>query len=122
MQYAILLYADATFETGTGNPEWDAALAQHQAFNDELAERGVTQHSGGALHGVATATSVRVRDGERLVTDGPFAETREQVWGFRVVDAPDIDAVIDLAAGLWEATHGTVEIRPVIPARVPAGA
>jgi hypothetical protein len=121
MQYAILLYADARYGTGPGNPEWDASLPFHTAFVARLAERGVP-FSGGALHGVASSTSLRVRDGERLVTDGPFAETREQLWGFYTVELPDLDAAIDEVAGLWEAEHGTVEIRPMIPVPAPAGA
>jgi hypothetical protein len=119
MQYAILLYADAELGAGPGNPEWEASLPLHTAFSQALAERGVA-FSGGALHGAATATSVRVRDGETLITDGPFAETREQLWGFYTVEMPDIDAVIDPCLALWEAAHGTVEIRPMIP--VPTGA
>ena len=121
MQYAILLYADATYGTGPGNPEWDASLPFHTAFGAGLAERGVP-FTGGALHGVGAATSVRLRDGERLVTDGPFAETREQLWGFYTVELPDLDAAIEAAAGLWEAAHGTVEIRPMIPVPAPMAA
>jgi hypothetical protein len=56
-----------------------------------------------------------VRGGQRLVTDGPFVETKEQLWGYLVVDAPDLDTVLDACAGLWEAEHGTVEVRPLIP-------
>lgn len=121
MQYAILLYADAGLGTGPGNPEWDASLPLHTSFSQGLAARGVA-FTGGALHGAATATSVRVRDGRTLVTDGPFAETREQLWGFYTVEAPDIDAVIEPCLGLWEAAHGTVEIRPMIPVPSPLSA
>lgn len=66
------------------------------------------------LHPVATATSVRVRDGRRLVTDGPFAETREQLGGYFLIDAPDLDHAIDVAARIPGARKGTVEIRPVL--------
>jgi hypothetical protein len=76
--------------------------------------------AGGALHAAASATSLRVRDGESLITDGPFAETKEQLWGFYTVEAPDLDAVLVATRTLWEAEHGTIEIRPLIP--VPAGA
>lgn len=119
MEYAILLYADAACGTGPGNPEWDASASRHAAFGRRLAEVGVP-FDGGALHGAATATSLRVRDGERLITDGPFAETREQLWGFYTVEMNDLDAVVDACAPLWEAEHGTVEIRPMFP--VPASA
>src|SRR5947207_6995910 len=66
------------------------------------------------LQPVATATSVRVREGKRLVTDGPFAETREQLGGFYLVDAKDLDVAIGIAATIPGARKGTVEIRPVL--------
>jgi hypothetical protein len=66
------------------------------------------------LHPVSTATSVRVRDGKRLVTDGPFAETREQLGGFYLIDAKDLDEAISIAARIPPATLGTIEIRPVM--------
>jgi hypothetical protein len=66
------------------------------------------------LHPVATATSVRVREGKRLVTDGPFAETREQLGGYYIVDAADLDEAIDIAGRIPGARRGTVEIRPVM--------
>jgi len=119
MKYAVLLYADASLATGPGAPEWEASLPLHTAFNRAATERGMTITGGAPLEGVGTATSLRVRDGERLVTDGPFAETKEQLWGFYVVDAPDLDAVVDLCTLLWEAGHGTVEIRPAVDVPVP---
>jgi hypothetical protein len=66
------------------------------------------------LHPTLTATSVRVREGKRLVTDGPFAETREQLGGYFLIDAPDLDEAISIAARIPMARQGTVEIRPVI--------
>jgi hypothetical protein len=121
VQYMILLYVDANIDARPGAPEWDASLPQHRAFAEAMSERGYT-FSGGALHDARTATSVRVRDGERLVTDGPFAETKEQLWGYHLVEAPDLDGLLDACAGLWEAEHGTVEIRPLIPSQAPAQA
>jgi hypothetical protein len=66
------------------------------------------------LHPVATATSIRVRDGKRLVTDGPFAETREQLGGYYVIEANDLDEAIGIAERIPPAQFGTVEIRPVM--------
>jgi hypothetical protein len=63
---------------------------------------------------VSTATSVRVREGKRLVTDGPFAETREQLGGFYIVDAKDLDEAINIAERIPPARYGTIEIRPVL--------
>ncbi|MCW3066612.1 MAG: dehydrogenase [Solirubrobacterales bacterium] len=121
MEYMILLYVDAEIDARPGAPEWDASLPQHRAFAEAVRERGF-KLSGRALHDATTATSVRVREGERLITDGPFAETKEQLWGYHMIEAPDIDSVIDLCTDLWEAEHGTVEIRPMIPSRAPAEA
>lgn len=66
------------------------------------------------LHATSTATSVRVRDGRRMITDGPFAETREQLGGFFLVDANDLDEAIDIAARIPAGRWGTVEVRPVV--------
>ena len=66
------------------------------------------------LHPVSTATTVRMRDGKRLVTDGPFAETREQLGGFFMIEAKDLDEAIGIAARIPGARKGTVEVRPVI--------
>jgi hypothetical protein len=109
MRYAVLLYVDADLAAGPGAPEWDASLPDHREF----AARPEVSH-GMALHDRASATSLRIRDGRRLVTDGPFAETKEQLWGLYVYDAPDLDHVLDEVAGLWEAEHGTIEIRPIL--------
>ena len=115
MRYAIFVYAAADLDTGPGAEEWEAALDRHRAFGAALAEQG-TPFSGGGLHSIRSATSLRRRDGELVHTDGPFAETKEQLWGYYDVEAPDLDAVIAMVDGLWELDHGTVEIRPVFPA------
>jgi hypothetical protein len=82
------------------------------ALSDELAARG--QYLGGApLYPSSSATSVRVRDGKRLVTDGPFAETREQLGGYMLIDVKDLDEAIAIAGRIPLARTGTVEIRPV---------
>jgi len=114
MRYAVLLYADADLDAGPGAPEWEATLPHHSAFMERMAAGG-HEFSGAALHAQGSATSMRVRDGQRLVTDGPFAETKEQLWGFYLVEAADLDTVLDLCEPLWEAGHGTIEVRPVIP-------
>lgn len=120
MQYAVLLYVDAALATGPEGPEWMTSMPAHEAFAERLRALG-QELEGAPLHSVATATSLRVRGGERLITDGPFAETKEQLWGFYVVEAPDLDAVIELVDGLWEAEHGTIEIRPCVPMQSPEG-
>ena len=119
MEYAILLYVPAEIEAEPGTPEWEACLPAHRAVGQAAAEAGYNP-GGRALHAARGATTLRIRDGERLLTDGPFAETKEQLWGFLTVDAPDLDSVIDIASGLWEAENGSVEIRPMAPVQQPA--
>jgi hypothetical protein len=109
MRYAVLLYVDADLPAGPGAAEWDESLPGHHEYG---AGPGVL--SGIALHDRGSATSLRFRDGQRLVSDGPFAETKEQLWGLYVVEAPDLDRVLDQAETLWEARHGTIEIRPIL--------
>jgi hypothetical protein len=80
-------------------------------FNDELKAKGAWVFAGG-LHPSDTATVVRVKDGEVITTDGPFAETKEQLGGFWVIEAPDLDAALALAAAGATACQGPVEVRP----------
>ena len=117
MQYAIFLYADADLEVSPETPEWQASIPHHLAFHQALAERGIA-YTGGALTGNAAATTLR----GGLVTDGPFAETKEQLWGYYVVDVEDLDAALELAGLLWEAEHGAIEVRPLLDVPVPEGA
>ena len=74
------------------------------------------------LHPTSTATSVRMRDGKRLVTDGPFAETREQIGGYFLIEAGNLDEAIAIAARIPSARMGTIEVRPLVEATVPAPA
>jgi len=101
-------------------PVWDAMPAAERrqiyaemvALSEELEGRG--QYLGGhPLHPASSATSVRVRDGKRLVTDGPFAETREQLGGYMIVDVKSLDDAIDIAGRMPLARTSTIEIRPV---------
>lgn len=110
MKYVLLIYLkeDALSET-----EREQCYVESAQLAQQLNSNG--QYLATApLHPVATATSVRVRDGKPLVTDGPFAETREQLGGFFLIDAQDLDEAIAIAAQIPAAQVGTVEIRPVI--------
>lgn len=110
MQYMLLIYFDEKTLSDTDREQCYLDSAQ---FAQRLNEKG--QYLGAApLHPTSTATSVRVRDGKRLVTDGPFAETREQLGGFFLIDAPDLDQAINIAATVPAGRWGTVEIRPMI--------
>jgi hypothetical protein len=112
MQYALLIYTDESATDVTRPPEELAPMLEgYRAFGEEYhsAIRG-----GQALQPTATATSVRVRDGRRLLTDGPFAETREQLGGFYIVDVDSLDDAIAAAAKIPGASTGVVEVRPVM--------
>jgi hypothetical protein len=110
MKYLLLIYTDEKAWT-----EEDRAhcLEESTQLTHELHARG--QYCGASpLQPVATATSVRVREGKRLVTDGPFAETREQLGGYFLVEARDLNEAISIAARIPGARKGTVEVRPVL--------
>lgn len=110
MRFAVLMYQDeAVWESATPGQQQEY-LRRHGAFEDEARRRGCTVEAGEALRSVASATTVRRRGTDVRVTEGPFAETLEQLGGFYVVDAPDVDALAGLVATLPEYT---VELRPV---------
>jgi hypothetical protein len=110
MKYMLLVYCA---ENAWADGEREQCYADSAALTRTLHEEG--QYLGaGPLHPVSTATSVRVREGKRLVTDGPFAETREQLGGYFLVDAKDLDEAIEIAGRIPAVRKGTVEIRPVL--------
>ena len=110
MKYLLLIYTPEKAWTESAR---EACYAEStQLIHDLQAQK---QYLGAApLHPVAMATSVRVRDGKRLVTDGPFAETHEQLGGFFLIEATDLDEAIGIAARIPGARKGTVEVRPVL--------
>jgi hypothetical protein len=110
MQYMLLIYLD---EKSLTEEQREHCYLESAQFAHELNEKG--QYLAAApLHPTSTATSVQTRDGRRLVTDGPFAETREQLGGYFLVEAENLDVAIDIAARIPAGRWGTVEIRPVI--------
>jgi hypothetical protein len=110
MKYMLLLYADEGVWT---EPERQACYLESAQVAHQLHEKG-QYLAANPLQPVATATSVQVRNGKRLVTDGPFAETREQLGGYFLVEARNLDEAIEIAGQLPGAKKGTVEIRPVV--------
>jgi hypothetical protein len=110
MKYMLLVYLDENCLT---EAEREQCYADSAQLTRELHAQG-KYIGAGPLHSIATATSVRVRDGKRLVTDGPFAETREQLGGYYLIDAHDLDEALRIAERVPAAKHGTVEIRPVL--------
>jgi hypothetical protein len=110
MKYMLLIYADENVWT---EPERQECYGESAQLCQHLAQKG-KYISASPLQSVATATSVRVREGKRMVTDGPFAETREQLGGYFMVEAKDLDEAIEIAGKIPGARKGTVEIRPVV--------
>ena len=110
MKYLLLIYMD---ENAMSETEREHCYVESAQVAQDLHTKGQFVASA-PLHPVATATSVRVRDGKSLVTDGPFAETREQLGGFYLINAQDLDEAIAIATRIPGARVGTVEIRPVI--------
>ncbi|MBI1290779.1 YciI family protein [bacterium] len=111
MKYMLLIYGDESTWTPD---EHVACMRKSMAICDELAGEGKLV-SASPLHSVAVATSVRVRNGRQQVTDGPFAETVEQLGGYYIVDVENLDEAIAIARRLPPAEKGTVEIRPLRP-------
>lgn len=110
MKYMLLIYAD---EKSWTEPERQHCYGESTELAQDLKAKG-RYIAASPLQPVATATSVRVREGKRTVTDGPFAETREQLGGFFMIEAKDLDEAIAIAGRIPAARKGTVEIRPVI--------
>src|SRR6476661_6830785 len=110
MRYMLLIYAD---ENAWTDSERQECYAESTNLTHDLHARG-QYLSASPLQSVSAATSVRVREGKRLVTDGPFAETREQLGGYFMVEASDLNEAISIAGKIPGARKGTVEVRPVI--------
>ncbi len=109
MKYMMLVYSR---ESDWSQEEWTQCTKDSLVICDELAAQGKLL-AASPLHPVATATSVRIRDGRRQITDGPFAETTEQLGGYYIIDVDNLDEAIGIAASIPPAKKGTVEIRPV---------
>jgi hypothetical protein len=110
MKYMLLIYTD---ENAWTDAEREKCYAESTELTHELNARG-QYVTASPLLPVASATSVRIRDGKRMVTGGPFAETREQLGGYFMIDAQDLNEAIEIAAKIPGARKGTVEVRPVM--------
>lgn len=114
MQYMLLIYnGNTTDEPTPGTPEFDKYMEGYGAFTNEVKEKGVMV-DGNPLQSVTTATTVRVRNGAPETIDGPFAETKETLGGYYLLDCKDIDEAIEYAAKIPTARYGSVEIRPIM--------
>lgn len=113
MRYMLLLYSAEDAGPAEGSPEQAAEMQQWFAFTQELADSGALI-SGEPLHGSDTATTVRVRDDSAVTTDGPFAETKEVLGGFYMIDVANLDEATAWATKIPSAPYGSVEIRPIM--------
>lgn len=118
-KYLLLIYQDEANLPAT--PEAFAAMAdEYGAYTNAIAAQGILVH-GEALQPTSASTTVRIRDGKALITDGPFAETKEALGGLYLVECEDLDGALAAAAGIPGARTGTIEVRPIQPMPEPGG-
>jgi hypothetical protein len=111
MEYLLLIYEEESRFGGLNKEQYAEEMGDYRNFGQTFAG---SIKGGNALQGTNTATTVRVRDGKRLSTDGPFAETKEQLGGYYLVDVPDLDAAIAMAEKIPGGSYGSIEIRPIM--------
>jgi hypothetical protein len=124
MKYAILIYDENTANPSPEPPDpavWGQIMGDYNGYTQNLKD-GNHYLGGEALEPVTTATTVRIKDGQRITTDGPFAETKEGLGGFYLVEAKDLDEALELAAQCPGARLGSIEVRPVVDVSQYAGA
>ena len=114
MKYLCLIYSEPKVWAGMSDDDRKRMSADYYAFTDQIKKSG-HYLGGNPLQPVSTAASVRVRNGKPSATDGPFAETKEQLGGYYLIEAADMDEAIVVAAGIPGAKVGTIEVRPVAP-------
>ncbi|HKZ68566.1 MAG TPA: YciI family protein [Anaerolineales bacterium] len=113
MQYAILIYSDEKADANATKEEQDAWMGEYWAYTEAMQKSGAYK-GGEALHPTSAATTVRVKNGKTVTTHGPFAETKEQLGGFYLVDCQNLDQAIEWAAKCPGARVGSIEVRPVM--------
>jgi hypothetical protein len=113
MKYMLLIYSNPAQEPAYGTPAFDTMMGGYFALNERMKSDG-TLLGGEALKGVATATSLRIKGGKVETMDGPFAETKEHLGGYYIIDVSDLDAALKYAAMVPAASYGTIEVRPMM--------
>lgn len=113
MRYLALIYGPEMDPSGVDPAQMAEVMGEYNKFGQDAGAAGVLQ-GGEALQPTTTATTIRVRDGQRMTTDGPFAETREALGGYYVLDCKDLDEAIAWAARIPGAWHGAIELRPIV--------
>ena len=114
MRYMVLIYSAETADPAGGTPDEEAMMAGYRAFGEEAGRRGAIE-TGERLRPVADARTVRVRNGKTASVDGPFAETKEQLGGFYILNCKTVEEAVELAAMIPGAQYGSVEVRPIWP-------
>jgi len=114
MKYLLLIYESEASFAGMSGAEQARIFEEYMAYSKGIRRSG-NYIGGEALQAISTATTVRVKNGKTVTTDGPFAETREQLGGFYLVEAKDLDEAIKLAAGIPASRTGSIEVRPIMP-------
>jgi len=112
VRYLLMICTEESADAAMSPEEGQARLAEYMAFGDEMGRRGVLQ-GGERLRPTTDATTVQVRDAKVLTADGPFAETKEQIGGFYLVDCKNLDEAIEVAAKIPGAHTGSIEVRPI---------
>ena len=113
MQYMLLIYDNEAAMSSMNPEEHKRFMGEYGEFTKSIIASGNFK-AGDALQSISTATTVRIRDGKTLVTDGPFAETREQLGGYYLIEAADLDEARAIAARVPSARHGSIEVRPIM--------
>ena len=118
MQYLLLIYGNEAHWSTLNDSERDSIYQEYGQYTGSIHQTG-HYRGGNELAETSTATTVRVRDGKRSVTDGPFAETKEQLGGYYLVEAADLDEAISLAERIPSVRWGSIELRPIVPHEMP---
>ena len=118
MQYLLLIYGNEEYFGKLTEAERNGVMREYNEFTESIAQSGHLR-GGNELQPLASATTVRVRDKKRSITDGPFAETKEQLGGYYLIEAKDLDEAISVAARIPSVRWGSIEVRPIIPHDMP---
>jgi hypothetical protein len=118
MKYLLLIYENEASFAGLSEAEQGQIFQEYMDYSNRIRKSG-NYIAGQALQPISTATTVRVKNGKTITTDGPFAETREQLGGFYMVEAKDLDEAIKLATGIPAVRTGSIEVRPIMPTPPP---
>lgn len=119
MRYMLLIYTDPAAYEGMSEAEQGAIFQEYYAVTDEMSKRGVRQ-SGEPLQPVNTATTVRIRNAKALTTDGPFAETKEHLVGYYILNCKNLDEALEFARKIPDVRYGAIEVRPIQELEIPA--